>query len=123
MLIAIVGLVGLFKAYVTPEVLKVLFNGSLLHDEVVGIATGAISVGQPFMSYIIGGELLKEGVSLYAVTAFLLAYITLGVVQLPMQFEIFGMKFTFVLNVLALVFSVLVSIATVVTFRLLGTLL
>jgi uncharacterized membrane protein YraQ (UPF0718 family) len=123
MLIAVVGLVGLFKAYVTPEMLKVLFNGSIVHDEFIGITAGAVSVGQPFMSYIIGGELLKEGVSLYAVTAFLLAYITLGVVQLPMQLEIFGIKFTILLNILALVFSVIVSVATVMTFRFLGTFL
>ena len=123
MLLAVVGLVGLFKAYVTPEILKMLFNGSLLHDELVGIIAGAVSVGQPFMSYIIGGELLKEGVSFYAVTAFLLSYITLGIIQIPMQLEIFGLRFTLILNVLALVFSVVVSVATVVSIHFLETFL
>jgi len=123
MLLAVVGLVGLFKAYVTPEILKMLFNGSLLHDELVGIIAGAVSVGQPFMSYIIGGELLKEGVSFYAVTAFLLSYITLGIIQIPMQLEIFGLRFTLILNALALVFSVVVSVATVVSIHFLETFL
>jgi uncharacterized membrane protein YraQ (UPF0718 family) len=123
MLLAVVGLVGLFKAYVTPEILKMLFNGSLLHDELVGIVAGAVSVGQPFMSYIIGGELLKEGVSFYAVTAFLLSYITLGIIQIPMQLEIFGLRFTLILNALALVFSVVVSVATVVSIHFLETFL
>ena len=105
MLLAIIGLIGLFKTYITPEMLRTLFNGSALHDMLVGVGFGGISVGQPFLSYIIGGELLKEGASFYGVTAFILAFVTLGVVQLPMEFSIFGFRFALVRNLLSLLFS------------------
>jgi len=120
MILAVIGLVGLFEAYITPKMLQNLFNGNLIHDELIGIVTGAVSVGQPFLSYIIGGELLKDGVSYYAVTAFILSYVTLGVIQIPVQIEAFGKKFTIILNILSLIFSVIVSVATVWTLKLWG---
>ncbi len=118
MLLAVIGLVGLFKTFVTPQMLHTLFNGSALHDMLMGVGFGGVSVGQPFLSYIIGGELLDEGASFYGVTAFILAFVTLGVVQLPMEFSIFGLRFTLVRNLLSLIFAFLLSVAITVTLRL-----
>ena len=120
MLLAVIGLVGIFKTYVTPEMIKSLFDGSVLHDMIVGVGVGAISVGQPFVSYIIGGELLKEGASFYGVTAFILSFVTLGVVQLPMEFGIFGVRFALLRNFLSLVFAFLVAYATAYSVELAG---
>jgi len=120
MLLAVIGLIGLFKAFITPEMLHHLFNGSALHDMLMGTAAGGISVGQPFMSYIIGGELLDEGASFYGVTAFILSFVTLGVVQLPMEFGILGARFTVMRNLLSLFFALLTSVAIVKTLELLS---
>jgi len=117
MLLAVIGLIGIFKAFVTPEMLHTLFNGNTLHDMLMGTGIGGISVGQPFLSYIIGGELLDEGASFYGVTAFILAFVTLGIVQLPMEFGIFGARFTIVRNLLSIVFALLISIAIVWTLK------
>lgn len=114
-LLAVIGLVGLFQTYVTPEMLQSLFTGATLHDTLVGTFAGGVSVGHPFFSYIIGGELLKEGISLYAVTAFILSFVTLGLVQLPLEYSLFGMRFTLVRNLLALLFALLIAWATVAT--------
>ena len=113
MLVAVIGLIGLFETLITPEMLRSLFNGSTLYEIFVGILSGGISVGQPFLSYAIGGELLHDGVSLYAVTAFILSFVTLGVVQLPLEWALFGTRFTVVRNLLSLVFAFLISVATV----------
>jgi len=115
MLFGIIGLVGLFKTFITPEMLHSLFNGSAFHDILVGTATGGVSVGQPFISYIIGGEFLKEGVSPYGVTAFILSFVTLGVVQLPLEFSIFGARFTLIRNILSIIFAILISWITTYT--------
>jgi uncharacterized membrane protein YraQ (UPF0718 family) len=115
MLLGVIGLVGLFQTYITPEMLHAFFTGSPLYDTVIGTLTGGVSVGQPFLSYIIGGELLKEGISLYAVTAFIISFVTLGLVQLPLEYTLFGMRFTLVRNLLALVFAMLIAWATVPT--------
>jgi len=119
MLLAVIGLVGLFEALVTPQMLHDLFTGNAAGDMLVATVAGGISVGQPFLSYIIGGELLQDGISLYAVCAFILSFVTLGVVQLPLEAELFGIRFTVVRNLLALVFALAVSFATVATLELL----
>jgi len=118
MLIAIIGLVGLFQVFVTKEMLASFFSGDPVADTVIGTVAGGIAVGQPIVSYILGGELLEEGISLYAVTAFVLAWVTLGIVQLPVEAEVLGFRFTIYRNLLALFATLLVSIATVQTLKL-----
>ena len=119
MLFAVIGLVGLFQAAVSPQMLHSLFSGSPLQDSFIGTLIGGVSVGQPFFSYLIGGELLKEGVSLYAVTAFILAWVTIGFVKLPMEWALFGRRFTLVRNLLGFIFALLVACATTVTLSIL----
>ena len=119
MLLAVIGLVGLFQATVTPQMLRSLFSGVPLHDTLIGTFVGGVSVGQPFFSYIIGGELLKEGIPLYAVTAFILAWVTLGVVQLPLEWALFGSRFTIIRNLLSFIFALLIAWATAVTLDIL----
>ncbi len=115
MLLAVIGLIGLFQTVVTPKMLHAIFNGGGLHDTLAGTLVGGVSVGQPFFSYIIGGELIKEGISLYAVTAFILAWVTLGIVQLPLEWALFGRRFTIVRNLLSILFTLLIAFATVAT--------
>jgi uncharacterized membrane protein YraQ (UPF0718 family) len=113
MLLSVIGLMGLFETLVTPEMIQSVFKGSVLNDTLIGTGIGAISVGQPFLSYAIGGELLDEGVSLYAVTAFILSFVTLGLIQLPLEWSLFGTRFTILRNILSFIFALLISIATV----------
>lgn len=113
MLLSVIGLMGLFEALVTPEMIQSVFKGSVLSDTLIGTGVGAISVGQPFLSYAIAGELLDDGVSLYAVTAFILSFVTLGLIQLPLEWSLFGTRFTVLRNVLSFIFALLISIATV----------
>ena len=120
MLLAVIGLIGLFQALITPQMLQRLFTGSSVKDTLIGTFAGGISLGQPFLSYIIGGKLLHQGVSLYGVTSFILAFTTLGMVQLPLEVQIFGKRFTIVRNLLVIIFSLIVSIATVFTLELIS---
>ncbi len=120
MILAVVGLVGLFQAIVTPELLRTFFTGNVLWDTLVGTVAGGIAAGQAMVSYIIGGELLKEGISMYAVAAFVLSWVTLGVVQLPLEVEVLGQRFTVLRNVLAFLFTILIAILTVWTVELLS---
>ncbi|MDD3622753.1 MAG: hypothetical protein PHQ81_10150 [Methanofollis sp.] len=47
----------------------------------------------PVTSYVIGGELLKVGVSLTAVTAFIVAWVSVGLVSLPAEMAVMGRRF------------------------------
>jgi uncharacterized membrane protein YraQ (UPF0718 family) len=113
MLLSVIGLMGLFETLVTTEMIHSLFKGSAFADTLLGTLAGSVSVGQPFLSYAIGGELLNEGVTLYAVTAFILSFVTLGLVQLPLEWELFGTRFTVLRNGLSFLFALLISMSTV----------
>jgi len=115
MILGVVGLVGLFQTLITPEFLSSFFTGNVLWDTLVGTIAGGVAAGQAMVSYIIGGELLKEGISMYAVAAFVLSWVTLGVVQLPLEVEVLGLRFTVIRNILAFIFTIVIAIATVWT--------
>ena len=119
MLLGVILCMGLFQSYVTEEMLQTLFSGNPLADMVIGTAAGGVSIGQPVASYIIGGELLKSGVSLYAVAAFIVSWVTVGVVQLPLEQSLFGTRFTLKRNLLSLLFAILVAASTAATLELL----
>jgi len=76
---------------------------------------GSISAGNPVTSYIIGGELVKENVSLIAITSFIVAWVTVGIIQLPAEAAILGQRFACTRNALGFILSILISIATVKT--------
>lgn len=119
MLLGVILCMGLFQSYVTEEMLQTLFSGNPLADMVIGTAAGGVSIGQPVASYIIGGELLKSGVSLYAVAAFIVSWVTVGIVQLPLEQSLFGTRFTLKRNLLSLLFAILVAASTAATLELL----
>ncbi|MBU1057688.1 MAG: permease [Proteobacteria bacterium] len=112
LLLGVIGLVGLLQIVVTPQMLTSLFRGNPLLDSLIGTLSGAIAVGNPIISYLIGSELLEQGISLYAVTAFLLSWVTLGFIHLPAEVEVFGSRFTLYRNILAFLFTILIAILT-----------
>ena len=118
MIIAVTGLIGLFQVYITAEMLSNLFGYSQLTDTLVGTLIGAISSGNGAISYVVAQGLQEQGVSLYALSAFILSWVTLGFVQLPAEASVFGVKFTVVKNTLALISTILISYFTIITVEL-----
>ena len=115
MLLGVIGFVAILQTYVTPDILAHLFGYGQLSDIFTGTFIGAISSGNPAISYIISEQLLNQGVSLYALSAFILSWVTLGIVQLPAEVSVFGLKFTFYKNILTLLSTMLVAYLTVLT--------
>ena len=91
------------------------FTGHYLHDTLIGALAGSISFGIPITSYIVGGELLGKGVSLLAVTAFILAWTTVGVAMLPLEAAFLGKRFALFRNLLNFLFSILLAALTIFT--------
>jgi len=119
-LIGIVLLLGLFRVNVSPQWISSVFRGNFLRDVLIGSVFGSISAGNPITSYIIGAELLKEGVSLFAVTAFLVAWVTVGIIQLPAEAAILGKKFALGRNLISFFLAIFVSLATVTVLMMIG---
>jgi hypothetical protein len=95
-----------------------LFTGNFLLDPLVGALAGSVSFGIPVTSYVVGGELLADGVSLLAVTAFILTWTTVGIAMLPLEAKSLGMRFAFVRNAVNFVFAIVISALTVLTLQL-----
>lgn len=118
-LVGIVLLISLLSQFIQPEMYLKLFRGNIILDPFIGSIIGSILAGSPITSFIIGGELLKVGVSLIAVTSFLVAWVTVGVVQLPAESILLGKKFAITRNISAFFFSIIVAIITVVVVSIL----
>jgi len=113
-LFSVVLLMGLVNALVPGELLASLFSGSALFDTLWGACLGSILAGNPVNSYVIGGELLKQGVSLFAVTALIITWVTVGLVQLPAEMAALGRRFALVRNAVCFILAVPIALMTVV---------
>jgi len=122
MIVGVMLLVGLFETFITKKMLLSIFTANPIEDTLIGTFAGAVAVGQAIISYIIGGELLKDGISMYAVAAFMLSWVTLGFVQLPAEVTVFGGRFTLYRNILTFIFTIIVAISTVATLEFWGLL-
>lgn len=89
------------------------FSTNVVLDSIIGSGLGSVLAGNPLTSYVLGGELLKQGISLVAVTSFLVAWVTVGLVQLPAEAIMLGKKFAILRNVFSFAFSIVVAITTV----------
>jgi predicted Fe-Mo cluster-binding NifX family protein len=114
--VGVVLLIGLFNAFISKDLLSSIFSENALLDTLFGTGPGGILAGNFLNSYVIGGELLEQGVSLYAVTAFIAAWVTIGLVQLPAEMAALGKKFALIRNALSMVLCMAISILTVVTY-------
>ena len=117
-LIGVVLLIGLLNAFISQELLASVFSGNPVLDTLRGACFGSIFAGNPINSYVIGGELLKHGVSLFAVTALMITWVTVGLVQLPAEIAALGTKFALVRNAMSFVVFTAVAILTVIVFNL-----
>jgi len=119
----IIGMLLLSSLVITvfPEELSTgLFGSSDVLDTLIGASVGSVAAGHPLASYLIGGELLKSGVTLLAVTAFIVSWVTVGIVQLPAEILVLGTRFAIYRNVICFFGAIMVALLTVYTLKLIG---
>jgi len=119
-LVGVVLLLGLFNAFASRDFLTSIFSGNPVLDTLWGACFGSIFAGNPINSYIIGGELLKYGVSLFAVTAFVVTWVTVGLVQLPAEIAALGRRFALIRNAISFILSIPIALLTVLVLNLIG---
>jgi len=94
-----------------------MFTGDYLKDTFIGAIAGSLSFGMALTSYVVGGEFLQRGVSLLAVTAFIMTWTTVGIAMLPLEAKMLGTKFAIWRNVFNFIFAIIISILTVLILR------
>jgi len=116
---AVVLLSGLIMEFVPMNRLSEFLGGGIFTDGLIGAGIGSISIGNPLVSYVLGGELLDQGVSLMAVTALLVSWVTVGSIQLPAEIQTFGPRFALVRNGLSFLFAMIIAFLVLLTMQLL----
>ena len=118
-LAGVVLLVGLANTLIPKSFYSSVFSKNMFVDSFIGSSLGSVLAGNPITSYVLGGEMLKQGVSMIAVISFIVAWVTVGIVQLPAESIILGKRFALLRNLLSFVFAIFVAVATVFVMGLL----
>ena len=113
LIIGTVLLVSLFSTIIPEHFILLIFKNNFILDSLIGSFLGSVFAGNPLVSYIFAGELLKQGISLIAVTAFIVSWVTVGIIQIPAESVILGKKFTLLRNLSAFIFAIIVAIITI----------
>jgi len=113
-------LISWFIIIVKDSVSINLFTGHGLLDAFLGASIGSVAAGHPIVSYMLGGELLTAGISLFAVTALIVSWVTVGIVQLPAEALLLGKRFAIYRNLISFVSAIVVAFLTVFTLQLMG---
>ncbi len=116
----VILLISLLKTYLPAKAVVSFFGSSNIADTTIGALFGSILAGNSINSYIIGEQLLLDGVPLTAVTAFLAAWVIVGVVQIPAEAAELGRRFALIRAVSGFLFSIVVAL--IVTIMLGGSL-
>lgn len=113
-LLGVVLLVS-FVRTIIPDYSK-LFTTNAFLDMFIGGVLGSIFAGNPLVSYVVGGELINDGISLFAITTFLVTWVTVGLVQLPAESILMGKRFAIPRNIIAFFSSFFVALCSVTIY-------
>ena len=114
-LIGVLMLLALVATLVPNSFYGRIFVGNPIIDPLIGATLGSIAGGNPLTSYVIGGELRSQGISMLAITAFIVAWVTVGIIQLPAEGLILGRRFAVTRNLIGYLSAVVIAILTALT--------
>ncbi len=109
-------LISLINTAIPKSFYEQIFSKNIFLDSIIGALVGSISAGSSMISYIMGGEFLIQGVSLVAITAFLISWVTVGVLQFPAESYFLGKKFAILRNLVSFIFSIIAAIIIVLIY-------
>lgn len=105
--LAMVGIVGLMLALVSPEILKMIFTYKGFMGFVIVSSVGAIVTIPGPIAFPLAGSLIKLGASYGTIASFITTLTMVGIATSPLEASYFGKKFTFMRQL----FSFLAAIA------------
>lgn len=111
LLVAIFGLVGLFQVYCPPQLIEQWLGASSgWLSLLLGGLAGAIAIGPPLAAFPLAGSLLSAGAWPPAVAAFIVAWISVGMITLPYEISVFGARFALARNGLTFLAALLIGL-------------
>ena len=111
LLLSIFALIGLFQEFVPPEMIHVWLGAdnhllSLLNGGLVG----AIAIGPPVAAFPIAGSFIATGAWPPAAAAFIVSWVSVGVITLPVEAHVFGWRFALWRNLITFIAALLIGL-------------
>ncbi len=111
LLLAIFGLIGLFQVFLPPELIEEWLGASSgVGSLVIGGLLGAVAIGPPVAAFPLADSLLEAGAWPPAAAAFVVSWISVGIVTLPFEAEVFGLRFAVSRNLIAFIAALLIGL-------------
>lgn len=111
-ILGVILLVSIINIIIPQSIYTTFFTGDTWLDAIKGASLGSVLTGNPVTGYILGDGFIKAGIGIVAVTAFIVSWVTVGIVQLPAESLALGKQFAIYRNLSAFVMSILVAIIT-----------
>lgn len=110
LLIAVFGMVGLFQVFLSPQQVEQALGASNGWMSLfLGGALGAVSIGPPLAAYPLAGSMLDAGAWPPAVAAFVICWISIGVITLPFEASVFSVRYALLRNSIGFVVALLIG--------------
>lgn len=109
-LLTILIIIGIMLAILTPEQIShLLGNESGWVGVLIASIIGAITLIPGFVAFPLAAALLKSGAGYMQIAAFISTLMMVGIVTMPLEMKYFGKKATFIRNIEAFAFSMIVA--------------
>ena len=110
LLIAIFGMVGLFQVFLSPQQVEQALGASNGWISLfIGGALGAVSIGPPLAAYPLAGSMLDAGAWPPAVAAFVICWISIGVITLPFEASVFSLRYALLRNGIGFIVALIIG--------------
>lgn len=111
LLAAVFGLIGLFQTFLPPQRIETALGAaSGWWALLAGGLLGAVAIGPPVAAFPLAGSLLDAGAWAPAIASFIVAWISVGVVTMPFEAEVFGWRFALARNGLTFAVALLIGL-------------
>ena len=110
-LVGAILLISLANNIIPKDIYSKLFRNSLF-DPIIGSIIGSILAGNPITSYVLGGEFFAAGIGIMAISAFIVTWVTVGIVQLPAEILLLGKKFALLRNLFSFLSAIVIGVCT-----------
>ncbi len=118
-ILGVLLLVSIINVMIPKSFYTKVFTGNLWLDALKGGLLGSLLTGNPVTGYILGNGFLSAGVSMIAVTSFIVSWTTVGLVQLPAEALALGKPFAIYRNISAFIIAIIAAVLSVLILQIL----
>ena len=109
--LAVILFVGLMLAALRPEVItRIIGADSGWLGIFLASIVGAVTLIPGFLAFPTAAMLMRGGAGYMQIAAFISSLMMVGVVTLPVESRYFGKRLTYVRNVIAFIFSIIIAL-------------